>query len=182
MNHKLIPLGLLLLSSFSIAAQVLHTPDDHSVKRHALALLISHTQISEGIQENGNRKWLSLPSWGINYNYHFHSKWAVGLHTDIIVEDFEVEPFSRSDDEVLERSYPIASAVMASFKPGKHFSYMAGLGGEFAREDSFFLVRVGLEYGLHLPNNWELLTNITNDLKLDAYNSWALGLGVAKKF
>lgn len=71
---------------------------------------------------------------------------------------------------------------MLSYKPGKHFSYMLGSGGEFAHTGNLFLVRVGVEYGFHISKDWELNGNITNDLKINAYNSWALGMGVTKVF
>jgi hypothetical protein len=160
--------------------------DTHHVfhPHHTLGLIISHTQVSQGIQANGNKKWLSLPSWGINYNYKFSKKWAIGLHSDIVTEDFAVQEHSKSSSNstVLERSYPIASAVMASFKPGKNFNYLFGAGGEFAHTGNLFLVRVGLEYGYHINKKWELNANITNDLKINAYNSWAIGMGVTKIF
>jgi len=150
---------------------------------HTLGLMISHTQISQGVQANGDKKWLSLPSWAINYNYKFSQKWAIGLHNDIIVEDFTVEEHLKSSNgQVLARSYPIASAVMASYKPGKHFSYMFGSGGEFAHAGNLFLLRVGLEYGYHISNDWELNANVVNDLKINAYNSWAIGMGITKVF
>lgn len=41
---------------------------------HTLGFLISHTQINQGIQADGDEKWLSLPSWAINYNYKFSQK------------------------------------------------------------------------------------------------------------
>ncbi len=152
-------------------------------QQHTLGIVISHTQISQGIQANGKRKWLSLPSWAINYNYKFSKQWAIGLHNDIVVEDFAVEEHLKSANaQVLKRSYPIASAIMVSYKPGKHFSYMLGGGGEFAHTGNLFLFRVGLEYGYHLSKNWELNANVTNDLKVNAYNSWAIGLGVSRVF
>jgi hypothetical protein len=148
---------------------------------HTLGFMISHTQISQGVQENGDKKWLSLPSWAINYNYKFSEKWAIGLHNDIVLEDFAVEEHLKSSNgQVLERSYPIASAVMVSYKPGKYFSYMFGSGGEFSHTGNLLLLRVGLEYGYHISKDWELNANITNDLKINAYNSWAIGLGISR--
>lgn len=150
---------------------------------HSVGLFLSHTQISQGIQANGNRKWLSLPSWGINYNFKFNQKWAVGLHIDIVVEDFAVEQHLKSsNNDVLERSYPIASAVMFSYKPGASFSYLLGAGGEFAHSGNLFLVRIGVEYGYHISKKWELNINLTNDLKINAYNSWAIGVGIVRVF
>lgn len=150
---------------------------------HTLGLILSHTQISQGVQNNGKKKWLSLPSWAINYNYKFSSKWAIGLHTDIIVEDFAVEEhLKNSNGQVLERNYPIGSAIMASYKPGKHFSYMLGSGGEFAHTGNLFLIRLGLEYGYHINESWELNATLTNDIKINTYNSWAIGIGITRLF
>jgi hypothetical protein len=151
---------------------------------HMLGIVLSHTQISQGIQANGDRKWLALPSIGINYNYKFSPKWAIGLHNDIVTEDYAVEEHLRSGggNKVLERAFPVASAVVASFKPGKHFSYMLGTGGEFAHTGSFFLVRVGIEYGYHITDKWELNANLVNDIKINAYNSFAYGIGITKVF
>ena len=35
--------------------------------------------------------------------------------------------------------------------------------------------------GIVFMTDWELVANITNDLKVDAYNSWSIGLGIARK-
>lgn len=54
------------------------------------------------------------------------------------------------------------------------------MGGEFSHTGNFFLVRIGLEYGIHISDDWEFNANLTNDLKLDAYNSFAYGIGVTR--
>jgi hypothetical protein len=152
----------------------------NSTVKHSFSFVISHTQINEGFNEDGKKQWLSLPSWGINYNYMISTNWSLGLHTDIIVEDFKVEDFTRNNS-IIERSYPIASALVASYKPGKHFSYLFGSGAEVAKGENFFLIRLGLEYGLHINHNWEVIANLVNDYKFDAYNSWSIGMGISYK-
>lgn len=115
---------LLMIAGVSVPYLVSAKEDSHDSfsPHHTLGFMISHTQVSQGVQTNGNKKWLSLPSWALNYNYKFSPKWAIGLHNDIIVEDFVVqEHLKNSGGETLERSYPVASAVMASYKPGKYF-------------------------------------------------------------
>lgn len=149
---------------------------------HSLGIMISHTQIVNGLQ-NGKKKWLSLPSWALNYNYKFSPQWGIGLHSDIVVEDFEVTEHLKSGNaKVLERSYPIATAVMASYQAVPNFYILAGAGGEFAHTGNLFLIRIGAEYGYHISKHYELNANITNDLKINAYNSWAIGLGVTRIF
>jgi hypothetical protein len=161
------------------------TTTDHPVFKphHTLGIAIGHTQISRGVQADGNKKRLALPNWAINYNYKFHPKWAIGLHNDIIFEDFEVEEHLRSSDTtvILKRSYPVASAVTGSFKPGKHVSFLLGIGGEFSHAGNLWLWRAGAEYSYHMNKNWELTAAFVNDFKIKAYNSYSISMGVARK-
>jgi hypothetical protein len=176
-NFKIV--FVLIFLAHHIHAQVdLEKSTHHS--KHSISLILSHTQINEGFNEKGEKQWLSLPSWGINYNYSLSTKWALGLHTDIIVEDFKVESVLKNGGTI-ERSYPIASAFVASYKPGKNFSFLLGAGAEFAHQNNFSLIRTGLEYGTHINHKWEFIANIINDYKFNAYNSWGIGLGVAYK-
>jgi hypothetical protein len=171
---------LLILSFTFVNAQekVEEFVNNHAEKKHSIALIIGHTQLPEGI-ENGKKKWVSLPSWGLDYNFEINERWAVGLHNDIVVESFAVKHF---DGTEIERSTPFASAFVGMFKPVKNLSFVLGAGGEFSREENLFLIKAGIEYAYRFHNNWELLTSITNDLKVDSYNSFNIGLGIARKF
>ena len=172
-----------LFFSFLFCGKIVSAQEEASEFKahHSISLIISHTQISQGIQSDGDRKWLSLPSWGLNYNYVFHRNWALGLHTDIIVEDFAVEEHLKSSGgQTLERAYPIALALMTTYKVGKHLSFVSGAGGEFANSGSLFLVRIGVEYSWHIGKDWELIALATNDYRFNAFNSWAIGLGVTR--
>lgn len=183
-NYNQMKIGTLSLGMFlvSIISSFAQTKSENHFK-HQVQLILSHTQIHSALDQGGNPKWQSLPSWGLNYNYRLAEKWKIGLHSDIIVEDFQVKSLGRSGaPEVLDRRFPIASAVVISKKLSDHFQLLLGLGGEFAKSQSFFLMRGGVEYGYHFHKNWELIANITNDFKWDAYNSWALGLGVTRNF
>jgi hypothetical protein len=149
---------------------------------HRLSVVISHAQVFEGRDIDGNRKVLTLPSWGLDYTYMFKQKWGIGLHTDIITETFEVEKHLESggSGEVIERSRPIAPALMGIFKPNKHWSFLFGAGIEFAKEENFFLNRAGVEYGAELPRGWEVFGSLSYDIKWNAYDTWVLGLGISK--
>lgn len=181
MNQKLLfSLVLLLFATFAHAQETQHEEnEEQSEKKHSIAVLISHTQIAEGIKGEG-KKWISVPSWGIDYNYEINERWAVGLHNDIIVESFIVE---HSDGTELERSSPFATAVVGMFKPIKNFSLLLGAGGEFSKEENLFLIKAGVEYShLILQDNWEIIASLSNDIKIDAYNSWNIGFGIARRF
>jgi hypothetical protein len=149
----------------------------HSMKgSHRFTLGLGHTQISQGIIDN-DRKWLSLASWSLNYDYWVHDKWALGLQSDIIIESFVVE---HGNEETLERSYPIAIVPVVMFKPGKHFSFILGAGTETAQGHAIGLTRLGVEYGKHLPKDWEIGIALIWDNKWNFYNSWGLAFTVSK--
>ncbi|MCC9063860.1 hypothetical protein [Flavobacterium piscisymbiosum] len=151
---------------------------------HQIAISINHVHVFEGRDDEGNREVLSLPAWGVDYTFQFHKNWAIGLHTDFVIEKFKVEKVYANDDdkETVERSYPIAPALMGIYKPSESWSFLLGFGGEFAKEENYFLTRVGAEYGYELPKNWEIFGTFSYDLKWNAYDSWGIGLGIAKNF
>ena len=71
-------------------AQETEQGEEEKEKRHSIAVLISHTQVAETVEGEG-KKSISVPSWGIDYNFGITEQWAVGLHNDIIVESFVIE-------------------------------------------------------------------------------------------
>lgn len=152
--------------------------------RHSISIILSHAHIAEGRDEAGNKKNLLLPSWGIDYNYRLTEKWKIGLHTDLILEEFEVlkNTGSEEEEEYISRSYPVAPALMGVFTPGKRWSFMLGAGVEFTKNENYFLNRAGIEYSVELPKNWELFGSLSYDIKWNAYDNWLLGIGIAKKF
>jgi hypothetical protein len=143
---------------------------------HRFTLGLGHTQISQGVID-GDTKWLALPSWSINYDYWISNRWAIGLQSDIITETFVIES---GDGEEFERATPIAVVPSVIYKPGKHFSFILGVGGEFAAEHDFALTRLGIEYGWHLPKNWEVGAALVWDNKWNYYNSWGIAFTVSK--
>lgn len=171
---------LLLFIAFANAQETEYeVGEEKPEKRHSIAVLISHTQIAEAIEGEG-KKSISVPSWGIDYNFEITERWAVGLHNDIIVENFVIE---NSEGTEIERSSPFATAVVGMFKPIKNVSLVLGAGGEFSKEENLFLIKAGVEYShLILNNNWEIIASFSNDFKFDAYNSWGLGFGIGRKF
>ncbi|MBL7982551.1 MAG: hypothetical protein JNL52_12165 [Flavobacteriales bacterium] len=152
--------------------------------RHELSVLLAHTHVSQGVDANGDITWLTLPSWGLNYNYWLSPDWAIGLHTDLINEVFKVEEnlHGGSEKPVLERTRPVAPALMATYRPGEHWSFILGAGQEFAKEQDLFLLRAGLEYSMHLGGVWETSASLAYDARFDAYDSWMLGIGITRMF
>ena len=64
-----------------------HQEEEHaSSKKHAISFAFSHTHINSAKENDKGSNWIVAPSFGLNYNYIFNPKWAIGLHSDIIIE------------------------------------------------------------------------------------------------
>lgn len=151
--------------------------------KHSLGLNIGHEQSFSGVDENGKRKLVGLPYWGLDYNFQFARKFAVGLHTDFVTETFKVEKnLEAGEKEVVERSFPIAPAVMGFYKPTEHWSFGLGMGAEFEKEENYVLNRVAVEYGAEIRNGWEVFGVLQYDFRWKAYDTWTIGLGISKAF
>lgn len=158
---------------------------------HALSASINHTVIFSGVKNGETQNSVNVPSFGLNYTYFFNAKWAVGLHNDIILEDFLVkgestdDPVTKSNEDeivIIERGRPISMAIMGVYKPIQNLGIMAGAGMEFSKHQDYAVIRFGLETPVHLPQNWEVYGIITYDIMIDAYTSLTYGIGIVKLF
>jgi hypothetical protein len=160
-------------------------------KKHALSASVNHTVIFSAIKNGENKTNIILPSFGLNYTYSFNPKWGIGLHSDIIIEDFLVKQGTlgveksgseNNNNGVIERGRPISAAVVVIYKPLPHLALLAGAGQEFSSHEDFTVIRFGLEAPFHLTNTWEVFGILTYDINIDAYESLTYGIGIAKIF
>lgn len=178
---NLIMIGLIAIVPFRVICQSSSEDSNHAPEssRHSLGIAIGHAHTFEGRDENGKRKTLALPCWSLDYNYRFHPRWAVGLHTDFILERFAVE--DTGERVIQERSYPLAPAVVGMYSLSEHWTLELGTGIEFAKEGNVFLIRGGAEYSVELPMEWEVFGSLCYDIKWDTYRTLAISLGIAKR-
>ncbi len=162
-----------------------------SHKKHLISASINHTVIFSAVKDGKSTSNISLPSFGLNYTYFFNDKWALGLHNDIIIEDFVVKDSdSKNGDDghgndeiaVIERGTPISSCFMLIYKPIPYLGIMAGVGREFSSHEDFTVIRFGFEAPYHLPRNWEIFGVLTYDINIGAYQSLTYGIGLGKLF
>jgi hypothetical protein len=147
--------------------------------RHKISLMIGHTHIPAG-KIDGQKKFLTVPSWGLDYNYQINRKWAVGVHSDIITESFTVIDFEGNRE--FERERPFTTTIVGIFKPHERWSFLAGAGYEIASEENLSLLRLGIERGWELSKDWEAFATLQYDLKFGVYDSWMIGVGFSKGF
>ena len=180
---------LLLITAF-ICSGVLYaqegstaTETEESLKNsHRLTLSISHSHIKEGLKNEDGLTGITVASWALDYDYWFSNHWAIGLHNDMLLENFSVAT-ERNDkeEEVLERAYPVASVPVLLYKPWKHILFLGGVGGEFAKGENFMVYRVGTELSWPVNKSWEIGLSATYDMK-KSYDTWLIGFGISKLF
>lgn len=141
---------------------------------------MGHAHIQEGMEKE-KKSWLTIAAWALNYDYLFNSTWSIGLHNDVIFEDFTVERHHGDQEEVtLEREKPLATKLVGAYKAGKHLSFMLGIGDEITKSENLFISTAGIEYGWHMNQGWEIGAELGYDLKWHAYDTWILGFGISK--
>lgn len=148
---------------------------------HGITIELSQAYIYRNLEEESHPAWVTAPAWALNYDFWFHPKWAVGAHQDIILESFEVKK-DGEEGALIEREFPFATALMALFKPSDHWILQIGAGGEFSPKESLFFNRAALEYAVDLSEEWEVSGIVSFDHHWDAYDSWAIGIGITKNF
>ncbi len=149
---------------------------------HQLGIVLGHAHISQGVK-GGKEQWQILPSFGLNYNYWFNERLSLGIHTDIIIETYEVQRhLDNGDAEVLERVTPVAPALMVGYKPHEHFGFLLGPGYEFEPDENLLLFRVETEYSIEMASHLEFEAGLGYDFRVNAFDSWSLILGIARSF
>lgn len=143
--------------------------------------MLGHSHVSDGVSEGGGKTWLVVPSWGLDYFYRLSGRWAIGVQTDILLDDFKVEDKDKETGYV-ERSYPFAAIPSAKWKVTRHSSFTLGIGAEFAGDGDFALTRIGYELGAGIPGGWEIAGTLNYDIKWSAYDTWTIGVIVTKSY
>ena len=169
-KHLALILCLLIFSQYLRAQEA-------EFKRHKIMVVLGHAMTPEGLNVDGKKTFLFLPSWGVDYDYRINEKWSVGIHTDIIIENFA---FEDPNEIIQERSTPLALVVTGGYRIGEHLTAFLGAGAELAKEENLTVVRVGADYGWEVGKDWEVAVNYMIDFKIDAYNTGVFGVGIAR--
>ena len=177
--------SILILSGVALAAQNHedgsnadhHKDTEHGRSGHKITLLMANSFIHNSFSDQTNNI-LIVPTFGFNYDYFFNARWGIGLHTDILLQQYKVEKHG-GNEEIL-RENPVAICGMAVFKPHHRWILMAGYGVEVEKHESFQMIRAGVEYGIPLPKHWELGFTLEFDYKINTYSSLMFGVGFSK--
>ncbi len=184
LNHLRMIILILLATAIStpIFAQeedeIEHSEENELHGRHRLTIGMGHAHIPAGISE-GEKNRLNLGAFTVDYDFAITPKWSVGLHTDVIPTNYEVES-EKSDEAALNRTSPVSVVLAGTYRFTEHISVHAGYGQEITKEESLSVLRLGAEYAVEIRNGWEAAISLTYDRKVETYNTWFLGVGFGK--
>ena len=170
-------LFLLVLSTSSLVAQ--DEGKNDKFKRHRVALFLGNAHVPAGNPDTGRNGAIIAATWGLDYEYWFHPKWAFGIYNDIELRTYVVNNGNIID---LEREYPFITSLVLVYVPWKTFSIYAGPALEIERNQNFYVTKIGMEYAFELPNNWDLAPGLSYDSKEGEYGTWSFGFSLGKKF
>jgi hypothetical protein len=153
--------------------------DKHSYGFHRLTGMMGYATLDNSFSDQSNEV-LIVPAIGLNYDYIFKKGWGLGLHSDILLQQFKVE--THGDKEEIIRENPFALLGMLLYKPHHRWTVTAGYGIEIEKHENLQMIRIGGEYGIELPKNWELGFSLEFDIKPEAYNTLLFGIGFSKLF
>jgi len=172
-------IGITILVFVSMMTEI--KAQDHQTKLNnqnhgsgfRIAGIIGHTLVkTEGLDN------VFVPSWGFDFEYWINHRWGVGLHNDVEIETFVIR---NSEGDEIERINPLVLTLDALYQFGGGFVVTLGPGIEIEKNESFYLVRVGLEYEQDITEKLYLLPNVFLDQRFDGYNTWNIGLGIGLK-
>jgi hypothetical protein len=179
-SSKLIPLicALLLLSVF-VQAEDEHTTEQahHSVQGPRITAIMGYSFINNSFVSESN-ELLVVPTIGLNFDYFLNEKWGLGLHSDLVMQQFKVE--KHDGHEELIRENPIAVCGMGIYKPHERWALLLGYGVEIEKHENLQMIRIGGEYGIPLPKHWEVSFTLEYDYKINSYGAMMFGIGFSR--
>ena len=150
------------------------------MKHFRAAIGIGHGHIPTASNEENN--FLVLPIWGLDLQYWFNEKWAIGFKGDVEIAIYIIE--DKDKESHLERENPIILTTPLFFSPWENngWVFFLGQGVELEGDHNFFVLRSGVGYEVHLPNNWDVSPEFIYDIKGGYVNSFTIAIGIGNKF
>ena len=167
---------LIIFSFLKVSAQN-EIEEKEKIQRHRIALFTGYTIISEAVTSDSTSKMIITPTLGIDYEYYFTEKIALGLVNDLELDDYVIED---SEGELLERDYSFRTALVFVYEPFEWWSVFAGGGYEFESNEGFALIKIGTDFTKKFEQGWDASVSIDYDIK-EENSSPAIGVSVGKK-
>ena len=104
-------------------------------------------------------------------------RFALGTYDDVELTDIVVE---QDDGELLRREHVVVLSGVAVWEPRRAWTVALGTGAEIDAQETLWIGRLDTEYGVELPNRWELAISAGYIYK-DVYDSVSLGLSIGRR-
>ena len=175
-NRQFLVLAFTAFAMLNSYAQEAEPKED--IGRNRLSFLMAYGIIPEHttVDDATSNYLFVVPAIGMNYDFLFTPKFGLGLHTDVILQKFEVQELK--DDLEVERMFPVTVNLMASYRPNDKWTVLAGGGVELEKNKSYNMVALGLDYGIELNESWEVGFSFMFEHRIQAYNSFLFGVGI----
>ena len=151
--------------------------EQEAFKPFRVGFVIGHTYIPNSYS-NG-KQTLALPDFGLDLEYWFNEKWALGMHNEVLLQSIEIH---KGSQEILEREFPVVLSVDLIYKPWKDLVLLIGYGQEFETKENLNLIRFGVEYEIEIRKGWDVAPSLVFDSRFGVYDTLALGIGLGKRF
>lgn len=148
------------------------------ILHHEIDAFIGNAHIPNATLENSTATVI-LPNVGLNYKYWFDERFAIGWYNNLVARTFTIN--SDTNQEV-EKKYPFATTIVGVFRPWKKLGFFAGPGLLIDNTGSQFVVRLGLEYGFALSNDWYITPRFMFDSIGGEIESYTLGIAIGRNF
>jgi len=135
------------------------------------ALIMGNSHIPQATE--GGKSVVVIPTWGIDLDYVFNQKWAVGFQTDIKLQSFVVEDKNNIE---LARNYPASFTIVGLFRPLPHLAVFTGPGIEYEESKSLWIFKLGAEYIYEFSEKFELGVGLIYENREELYDGITLGV------
>jgi len=164
----------------SIAQEVSHETTAPSLKRHKAGVFLGNALI-HGVHntKTGKEQYVIAPTIGIDYEYWFNHRWALGTYNEIAHLDIEVE--TEEHEEFIKRENAMLFSVVAVFEAFHHFGIFAGSGVETDPHHTFWIRYLGVEYAIVRHNNWDVSFSL-GYVNKDLYDAFTGGVVIGRRF
>lgn len=168
---------VLLVVSFYGIAQT-ESPKESIVEegiKLGVGLSIGHTWVPTGENFKGERDYIVVPSWGLDFIAELNENWGVVLANEIQIQRFLVKT---SNENVIERDYPFTSVLEITYRTAIGLGFFLGPGIELEPHKNFFVYRFGAEYAIPFKHHWFVKPAIAYEMKELEYSILNIGLGI----
>lgn len=152
---------------------------EEPLKHHNIVLTMGHSLIPTAEDDAEDSDPITIPSWGLSYEYRFSHRFLLGLKGEVEISNYVIY---NDKGEGLNREYPFALILYADIRIVKDLYIYVGPGIEFSKDENLIVGTIGLFYEFEIPGGWAIVPEMSFEQKGGHAWAYAIGLGIAKIF